>query len=150
MPQLGSHTTHLRNGGNFQKDEDLAKLSSIILCCVLDTKYLESLQNFPPRMRVPGVGSFWLIQHNLWGPDAGLVSVDTGCLGSKGTTLVVHLKLAKYCVPTIINYNDFFSDYCCHHLKILSKLRTRAPTFSFCTGSPQSCSQSCLEHCQCV
>lgn len=29
-------------------------------------------------------GSFWLIQHNLWGPNPGLLSVQTRALGSEG------------------------------------------------------------------
>lgn len=91
VPQLGPH---LRNGSHFQKDEDLAKLFSIILCYVLDIKLFRKYTELPSKNGGSRrAGNFWLIQHNLWGSDAGVVSMDTGCLDSQGTTLVVYLKL---------------------------------------------------------
>lgn len=86
MPPLGPHTAHLRKGSNFQKGKDLAKLFSIILCCVIDTKLFRKFTELPTKSfffffhlkiiwmsSIRRVGNFQLIQHNLWGPDTGLV-----------------------------------------------------------------------------
>lgn len=51
-----------------------------ILFCVIDTKHLESLENFLPRTWCRGLQGASGLFNNLWGLDPGLPSMDPGFL----------------------------------------------------------------------